>query len=160
MQLARQDLNAAILSGSSRIVDHTTFGELQWTREALPADFFAVPAGFQTQSNLFPGDLLEVLKDIRALQWIRDRPIYSRTNPSEMARINDQIASIQSRLERLRNFTPTMECFRLAAYICSVMLCCSVWCAAVFPVSQALFPDSMHLSSRQMCDETSRLVRL
>ncbi|KAK7911034.1 hypothetical protein PG985_013515 [Apiospora marii] len=133
-----QDLNAAILLGSSRIVDHTTFSELQWTREALPADFFAVPAGFQTRSHMFPEALLEVLKDIRALQWIRDSLIYSKQNPFEMARINDQIASIQSRLERLRNFTPTMECFRLAAYICSVMLCCSVWCAAVFPLLRVL----------------------
>ncbi|KAK8047551.1 hypothetical protein PG996_015615 [Apiospora saccharicola] len=93
-----QDLNAAILLGSSRIVDHTTFSELRWTRDALPADFFAIPVGFQARSHLFPLELLEVLKDVRALQWVRDRPIYSRTNPFEMARINDQIASIQSRL--------------------------------------------------------------
>ncbi|KAK8017678.1 hypothetical protein PG993_014004 [Apiospora rasikravindrae] len=128
-----QDLNGSILSGSSRIVDHTTFTELQWTRDALPTDFFAVPTGFQIRPHLLTDELLEIFKDIRALQWIRDRPIYSRTNPADMARINDQTASIQSRLADLKDLSPTMECFRLAGYICSVMLCCSVWCAAVFP---------------------------
>ncbi|KAK8137616.1 hypothetical protein PG984_003109 [Apiospora sp. TS-2023a] len=152
-----EDLNAAILLGSSRIVDHTTFSELRWTRDALPADFFAIPVGFQTRSHLFPEELLEVLKDIRALQWIRDRPIYSRTNPFEMARINDQIASIQSRLEGLRDFTPTMECFRLAAYICSVMLCCSVWCAAVFPI---LSIDYCADPRNQQSEVSSQLLRV
>ncbi|KAK8067212.1 hypothetical protein PG997_013959 [Apiospora hydei] len=128
-----QDLNASILSGSKRIVDHTTFTELQWTRDALPADFFAIPSGFQSRPSLLTGELREVFKDIRALQWVRDRPIYSGSNPADMARINDQTASIQSRLAGLIGLSPTMECLRLAAYICSVMLCCSVWCPAVFP---------------------------
>ncbi|KAJ8131521.1 hypothetical protein O1611_g2104 [Lasiodiplodia mahajangana] len=31
-----QDLNSSVLAGSSRIVDHTTFSELKWTRDQFP----------------------------------------------------------------------------------------------------------------------------
>lgn len=51
-----------------------------------------------------------------------------------MAYINNHTASMQSRLMGLANLSPALECCRLAAYLCSVMLCCTVWCALVIPV--------------------------
>ncbi|KAK8041109.1 hypothetical protein PG994_014116 [Apiospora phragmitis] len=130
------------------------------TREALPADFFDIPTGFQLRSHLFNNEFLEVFKDVRALQWIRDHPIYSRNNPADMALINDQTASIQSRLAGLRHLQPTMGCFRLAAYICSVMLCCSVWCAAVFPseISSQLLRVLQQTNNESLWDDDPDLL--
>src|SRR5690349_7811540 len=138
----RQDLNSSILTGSNRIVDHTTFAELQWTRDPFTPTFFKLPPGFQTLSHLLTKEFIEVLEDIHALQCIRD---VSRTTTSDtmiMASINNHTASVQSRLVGLPNHSYTLKCCHLAAYICSVMLCCTVWCALVIPVCKPQTPNS------------------
>jgi hypothetical protein len=56
------------MTGSDRIIDHTTFGELQWKRDPFAPSFFVLAPGFQKRANLFPEDFIEVLKDIHALQ--------------------------------------------------------------------------------------------
>lgn len=132
----RQDLNSSILTGSSRIVDHTTFAELQWTRDPFSPKFFRLPSGFQTRSHLFTKEFIEVLEDIHALQCIRDLSRVTEGDVLLMARINNHTASIQSRLVDLPNLSPVLECCYLAAYVCSVMLCCKVWCALVIPVGK------------------------
>ncbi|KAH8159333.1 hypothetical protein CIB48_g8922 [Xylaria polymorpha] len=119
-----QDLNSSVLAGSSRIVDHTTFSELQWTRDPLPRSFFRLSPGFQVRSHLFPEEFLEVLEDLHALQCIRNIPTFKKCDTMMMARINNHTAFIQSRLMGLLDLSPAMSCCRLAAYLCSAMLCC------------------------------------
>ena len=132
----RQDLNFSILAGSSRRFDHTTFTELQWTRDPFSPIFYRLPPGFQMRSHLLTKELIEVLEDIHALQCIREIPRFTKGDVMQMAMINDHIASIQSKLMGLPNLSPVLDCCRLAAYICSVQLCCTVWCALVIPVGE------------------------
>jgi hypothetical protein len=86
--------------------------------------------------HLLTQDFIEVLKDLNALQCIRDLPRFTRGDVMLMADINNHTASIQSRLLGLSNPSPVQKCCCLAAYICSVMLCCTVWCALVIPVGE------------------------
>lgn len=135
MLAGRQDLNTSILSGSRRIVTHATFTELQWTRDSFSPNF-RLPPGFEMRSHLLDPEFLKVLEDINALQCIRDASRSTKTPSAYMSRINNHIASIQSRLVGLPSISPVQRCCHLAAYVCSVMLCCTVWCALVIPVGE------------------------
>ncbi|KAF5964682.1 nucleoside diphosphate sugar epimerase [Fusarium coicis] len=120
-----QDLNSSIMVGSKRIVDHTTFTELHWQRDTIAPDFFELPSGFQVRSHLFSQEFLDIVRDIHALQCIRNT--YQRTGrPVSSVNINSHTASIQSRLQALPNTCPISKACHLAAYMCSVMLCCKV----------------------------------
>lgn len=132
----RQDLNSSILAGSSRIFDHSTFAELQWTRDQFCPNPPQLPPGFQTRFDILTKEFVEVIEDLHALQCIRDVPGYVKWDVVGMAHINNHTASIQSRLVGLPNPSPLLKCCHLAAYICSVMLCCTVWCALVIPVGE------------------------
>ncbi|KAH8911619.1 hypothetical protein BR93DRAFT_924295 [Coniochaeta sp. PMI_546] len=137
-----QDLNSSILAGSTRIVNHTTFAELHWTRDRLPPTFFRLPIGFERRSSLLTTEFVEVLEDLQALQYIRDVPRFIDDNVMLMSGVNDHIASIQSRLADLPDQSPVLGCCHLAAYLCSEMLCCKVWCELVIPAhvsSQLLY---------------------
>ncbi|CAG7561207.1 unnamed protein product [Fusarium equiseti] len=129
-----QDLNSSILVGSKRIVDHTSFTELEWKRESVSRNLFQLPSGLQIRSHLFSDEFIEVLEDIYALERIRDDYRPADCVVSGLF-INRHIASIQSRLEALPKLTPVMRCCYLGAYLCSVMLCCTVWCALVIPAN-------------------------
>ncbi|OKL63696.1 hypothetical protein UA08_00716 [Talaromyces atroroseus] len=96
-----QDLNSSILAGCTRIVDHTTFAELQWTRDPFSPHFFRLPPGFQTQAHLLSKEFVEVLEDVHALKCIRDIPHTTKSDVSLMAHINNHTASIQSRLSHV-----------------------------------------------------------
>lgn len=130
----RQDLNSSIVVGSKRIFNHKTFAELEWERNSVTRDLLQLPPGLQIRSHLFSDDFIEVLEDIYALERIRDdyRPADCVVSA---VFINGQTASIQSRLEALPKETQISRCCYLGAYLCSVMLCCTVWCALVIPVS-------------------------
>lgn len=130
----RQDLNSCILAGSTRIVDHTTFAELRWTRDDWSPHFYVLPPGFQKLSHLLSQDFIAVLEDLNALRCIRDVPGSSKSDPMLMAHVNNHIASLQSRLVELKNLPPVLDCCRLAAYTCSIVLCCTIWCGLVIPV--------------------------
>lgn len=123
------------MTGSDRIVDHTTFSELQWKRDPFASAYFALAPGFQRKSHLFDENFLEVLRDIHALQCVQDLPRYSCQNPVEMLRVDNQQASIGSRLVDLPKISITMEACYLAAYLSACMLCCKVWRHSVMPVS-------------------------
>ncbi|KAF5250660.1 hypothetical protein FOXYS1_14857 [Fusarium oxysporum] len=62
-----QDLNSSIMVGSKRIVDHTTFTELEWQRDSIAPDFFELPPGFQ--SNV-------TAQLLREVENIRDEPVW------------------------------------------------------------------------------------
>ncbi|TPX16075.1 uncharacterized protein E0L32_004070 [Thyridium curvatum] len=128
-----QDLNASVMTGSSRVVNHTTFAELQWKRDPFLPTFFELPPGFRKLSHLLTQDFIDVLEDINALQCIREFARPSSGYLISMAHINNHQASIQSRLKGLYKASLVVECCYLAAYLCSSMLCCKVWCALVIP---------------------------
>ncbi|KAK5627014.1 hypothetical protein RRF57_002729 [Xylaria bambusicola] len=128
-----QDLNASILAGSRRIVDHTTFSELRWTRDSCPPSFFRLPPGFQIQPGLLTEDFIEVLEDLHALQCLRDTTPPLKSQVLKMEDINNHMAYIQSRIMNLPKPPPAVFCCYLAACLCSVMLCCRVWCAPIIP---------------------------
>ncbi|KAL4982733.1 hypothetical protein BDW68DRAFT_50099 [Aspergillus falconensis] len=128
-----QDLNSSILAGSRRIVDHTTFAELLWMRDPFVPNSYRLPLGFQSRSHILGEEFGAVLEDIHALQCIRDIPRTPGADAMLMLHINNHIASVQSRLVALSGLSQLQECCRLAAYLCSVTLCCKVWCELVIP---------------------------
>lgn len=128
-------MNASILSDSGRIVNHTTFSEQLWQRDSFTPDFYQLPLGFQEISHLLSDSFIEVLEDLHALQCIRDCSIYRKGDPFIMAYINNHTASIQSRLANLVITSPMLRGCYIAAYICSIMLCCHIWCTLAIPVS-------------------------
>ncbi|KAJ5535673.1 N-ethylmaleimide reductase [Penicillium frequentans] len=132
------DLNASVMTGSSRVVDHTTFSELQWRRDPFSPSYFILPPGFQSQSYLLDRDFVEVLKDVSALQCIRDSALFSREDVISMAHIDNHQASIQSRLMSLPTCSLVAECCHLAAYLCSTMLRCKIWRASTIPLLRKL----------------------
>jgi hypothetical protein len=132
----RQDLNSSVMTGSSRVVNHTTFSELQWRRDSLSPNLFVLPPGFQAQSHLLGEEFIEVLRDVYALQCIRDSALFSSEEEMSMAHIDNHQASIQSRLVGLPNYSCISECCHLAAYLCSAMLRCKIWRASTIPVSK------------------------
>ncbi|KAJ5125678.1 N-ethylmaleimide reductase [Penicillium atrosanguineum] len=95
------DLNASVMTGSTRVVDHTTFSELQWKRDPFAPSFFTLPPGFRPQSHLLGEDFVEVLKDVFALQCIRDSAFFGQEDVITMTHIDNHQASIQSRLSHL-----------------------------------------------------------
>ncbi|UKZ93267.1 uncharacterized protein TrAFT101_008187 [Trichoderma asperellum] len=155
-----QDLNASILSGSDRIVDHTTFSELLWRRDSFTPTFYQLPSGFEIISHLFSEDFLEILEDIYALQCIRNCSSYKKGDPFFMSYINNHTAFIQSRIVNLVIPSPMLKCCATAAYICSVMLCCHAWCALVIPsyLSSKLLDQLQKAEKDTIWDENSDLL--
>lgn len=129
----RQDLNSSVMTGSRRVVDHTTFSELQWRRDPFCPNFI-LPPGFQAQTNLLGEEFVEVLKDVYALRCIRDYSLFSSEDIIAMAHVDNHQASIQSRLVSLPYHSSLSECCQLAAYLCSTMLRCRVWLGSTIPV--------------------------
>ncbi|KAI1199771.1 hypothetical protein F5X97DRAFT_295359 [Nemania serpens] len=155
-----QDLNSSVLAGTRRIVDHTTFSELRWTRDAFSPSYFRLPAGFQIRCHLLPLELIEVLEDLNALQCIRDAPLTKKFDVAASAQVNNHAASIQSRLVGLPDLDPVVSCCRLAGYLCSVTLCCKVWCALVIPphVSSKLLGIIQHTNNDPVWDDHPDLL--
>lgn len=132
----RQDLNCSVLAGSTRVVDHTTFPELDWQRDAHSLVNFAIPEGFSGISHLVQDEFLKVLQDVNALQRIRDSTFFSPEEEISMTQIDNHQASIQSRIVSLRSFSSVHSCCYLAVYLCSTMLRCRRWRTSTVPVSQ------------------------
>ncbi|KAI9164011.1 Serine/threonine-protein phosphatase 6 regulatory ankyrin repeat subunit C [Paramyrothecium foliicola] len=128
-----QDLNSSTMTGSYRIVDHTTFAELQWKRDPFTPSDYVLPPGFRKISHLLTQDLVEILEDINSLGCIRDMAYHGSDDVLSMARIDNQQASIQSRLAELVPTSGAMECIRLGAYLSSTTLRCKMWPASIVP---------------------------
>ncbi|KAH9904174.1 hypothetical protein F4778DRAFT_734284 [Xylariomycetidae sp. FL2044] len=133
-----QDLNSSVATGSRRIVDHQTFSELRWWRDPFTPSAFVLPAGFRrarTPDDLLTADFVELLEDVHALQCVREGGRF----PAEefalsMARLDNQQASIQSRLASLPGGRSAfLECCRLGTYLCSALLRCRIWRTSVVP---------------------------
>lgn len=130
----RQDLYGHILTDSDRTVDHQTFAEMQWQRDVFAPEIFVLPPGLEFRSSLFDQELIEVLRDVNALSKIRDSPIYRFEDTISMMHVDNQQASIQSRLSNLGNLSFLRKCCRLAAYLCANMMCCKIWRMSIIPV--------------------------
>ncbi|KAJ5082698.1 N-ethylmaleimide reductase, partial [Penicillium argentinense] len=137
------DLNASVMTGSCRVVDHTTFSELQWKRDPFTPNFFILPPGFQTYSQYLGRSFCEVLKDVFALQCIRESGVPGREDAISMAHIDNHHASIQSRLLSLPGHSCISKCCHVAAYLCSTMLRCKLWRTSTIP---------SHLSLQLLCE--------
>lgn len=123
------------MTGSTRIVDHTTFTELKWTRYSFPSKFFVLPSGFKPLAHSLGEQFIEILEDVHALQCIRDNLWRAKENVISMAYIDNHQANIQSRLVGLSSHSSFSECCHLALYLCSTMLRCKIWRNSVIPVS-------------------------
>ncbi|KAL6918674.1 hypothetical protein FSST1_002700 [Fusarium sambucinum] len=154
-----QDLNSSILVGSKRMFHHKSFAELEWDRDSIARDLLQLPPGFQVRSHLFSDEFIEVLEDIYALERIRDdyRPADCVVSA---VFINGHTASIQSRLEALPKATQLSRCCYLGAYLCSVMLCCTVWCSLVIPanISTQLLFELQQAYHDPLWDENADLL--
>lgn len=124
------------MTGSTRIVDHTTFSELKWTRYPLSSNLFVLPPGFKSLASSLGEQFIEILEDVHALQCIRDNLWGAKENVISMAYIDNHQANIQSRLVGgLSGHSSFSECCHLALYLCSSMLRCKIWRNSVIPVS-------------------------
>ncbi|KAI0203295.1 hypothetical protein F4808DRAFT_39600 [Astrocystis sublimbata] len=155
-----QDLNCSVLTGSSRIADHTTFSEMQWTRKSFLINDYQLPLGFQRRSHLLTKEFIEVLEDLHALQCFRESPDSVLCDLSSMALINNHTASMQSRLMGLTDVSSIMTCCRLATYLCSQMLCCKTWCSLVIPphVSSQLLRSLQQANKDAVWDDHDDLL--
>jgi hypothetical protein len=151
----RQDLNCSVMTGTDRVFHHTTFTELQWRRDPFSQNLFILSPGFRKRSHLFSEEFIDILKDIHALQCMRDSPDFVCEDTARMIHVDNQQASIQSRLVGLPKLSLLLECCYLAAYMSACQLCCKVWRASVMPVSElhglhsqvgdaCLFPTQIH----------------
>ncbi|TAQ87450.1 hypothetical protein B7494_g4228 [Chlorociboria aeruginascens] len=74
-----QDLNSSVMTGSSRVVNHTTFAELQWRRDPFTPNLFQLPLGFQVLSYVLNQEFIEShvsFQLLRKLQQANDDPIW------------------------------------------------------------------------------------
>lgn len=129
------------MTGSKRIVDHTTFAELRWRRDPFTPSAFILPPGFQRTSYLLTNEFVELLRDIHALQCIRDFACFTDGDVMSMVQVDNHQASIQSRLVSLLTTSSFLDCCHLAAYLCSTMLRCKIWRDSAVPVSE---PHVLH----------------
>ncbi|RAL06947.1 uncharacterized protein BO97DRAFT_481602 [Aspergillus homomorphus CBS 101889] len=151
-----QDLNCSLLAGSKRIVNHATFATLFWARDTFVPDNYRLPLGFESQRYILDPEFSAVLEDLHALQCIRNLPRPPHADAIGMLHINNHTASIQSRLMIFSSLSPVQECCRLAAYLCSITLCCKIWCELVLPShisSQLLF------KVQEMCKDGATAIR-
>ena len=135
---SRQDLFSAILTGSQRIVSHDTFAELYWRRDFLLSSIFQLPTGFELYKNVLGNDFSEVVKDIKALQTMREGIDTNWGDPVSIMHLDNQQASIESRLYELgksptRLVNPALYCSNHAAYLCTYSLFTEVWASAMIP---------------------------
>ncbi|PVI03248.1 putative N-ethylmaleimide reductase [Periconia macrospinosa] len=144
------DLSAALLTGSRRIVDHNTFVELRWTRDSWDSTF-ELGLGFQRVRHLLDVALVVILEDLHSLQWKRDSATFSCGDAVDLIHVDNQQASIQSRIyNRLldASLSPLLRCFYTAAYLGATVLCCKVWVVSVIPpfVSRLLLHNLLALA--------------
>ncbi len=135
LQMSRQDLNASLMTGSERVVDHTTFAELTWKRDPFSPFMFELPQGFQRLAHLFTDEFIEVIEDINALQYIRNSLPQVCDDAVTISQIDNQQAWIESRLWALPKGSSFQECCNYAAYLSANILCCKVWRTSAIPVS-------------------------
>jgi hypothetical protein len=138
------------MTGSSRVFDHTTFLELLWQRNSLTTALIILPPGYRNASRLLGPELVEILKDVHALQCIREGKFFEKADAVMLRNVDNHQASTQSRLLNLPPLSPIASCCLLGAYICSTMLRGKLWHASIVPVSR---PKDVPLCSSSLTVE-------
>lgn len=137
LHVFRQDLNTATITGSERILDHTSFSELYWRRDPLLIKLYALPPGFLRISHLLTGELVEIIEDVHALQLISE--MYCEPAPLDAIsamQIDNQQAWIESRIQTLRiREDPILKSCCLTLYLCTYLSCTTIWQSALISVS-------------------------
>ena len=158
----RQDLVGAVVSGSTRLFDHDTFPELRWNRQSCDSPSSSLPSGFQTYLHLVGHDLCVTIQDIETLKAVLERSRIEGTKSSVILEIDNMQASIESRLYSFRNGTDeTVECCRLAAYICAYLFFSDIWNAHLVPqqLSKQL-AQQLALTNAQWDDKVDLVIWL
>ncbi|KAF2098962.1 hypothetical protein NA57DRAFT_66183 [Rhizodiscina lignyota] len=149
-----QDLNAALTTGTERILSHGIFPELEWRRDPFCFSLYTLPAGFGIHSELFPEELIEILEDIHALQQIRSLTDMHGDAVS-VQQLDNQQAWIESRLYYCYRATDRTDFVLLgcvmAAYLCTYMLFAEIWGGQWIPS----FCSSQLLRALQLTENSS-----
>jgi hypothetical protein len=106
---------------------------MHWQRDAFAPEIFVLPPGFHERAHILGEELAEVFEDIHALQWIRDSTVYDPADTASMIDMDNQEASVQSRLCSFPGLSPLAEVCRLAGYLTASLLCCKVWRLSLVP---------------------------
>lgn len=104
-----------------------------WHRDALAPEIFVLPSGFQSRVDVLGEELTRVFEDIHALKMIRDSAVYDPEDTASMVDMDNQQASVQSRLCGLPGLSPLAELCRLAGYLTASLLCCKIWRLSLVP---------------------------
>jgi hypothetical protein len=131
------------MTGSKRIVDHTTFAELHWKRDDFSPNFI-LAQGFQKIYGLLNKDIIEILQDIHALQCKRDFPDFTCLDSIALLHVDNHQASVQSRLVDLPRSSAFLNCIYTAAYLSACALCNKVWRSSIIPVS-VIYPSKIQV---------------
>jgi hypothetical protein len=119
------------------VFDHTSFPELQWSRDPVLYPLYTFPFGFATISHLLTPELAELLEDIHAFQIMRDTPDFYVNDPASLLRLDNQQAWAESRLYNFRKaLGPSdyvLECCLIAAYICTYFMYTDMWGGSLIP---------------------------
>ncbi|KAH9907791.1 hypothetical protein F4778DRAFT_719121 [Xylariomycetidae sp. FL2044] len=132
-----QDLNAAMITGSTRLFSHDTFPELRWERDPFLSSFYTAPPGFEERKHLFGDEFMQITEDIHALQEIRETSDAVAKDAIAMLHIDNQLASIESRLFECMvpnlDDNPILACCILALYLSTYSMYTETWQAVLIP---------------------------
>lgn len=142
--------------GSERVFDHTTFPELRWVRDPFAPSMFTAHTGFTARGLVLSDEFKEIIKDLHALQRVRDVYEISRADAVMIHQIDNRQASIESRLfECMARRGPSsllQECCILAAYLCTYNLYTEIWQGSVIPSHCS---EKLLRKLRELADEAS-----
>jgi hypothetical protein len=152
-----QDLFCAVIARTSRVFSHETFAgtrtselgwkgqcadhtskpssELHWHREPHSSHLYDMPQGFHKYRLAFNATLLQICGDVCALQRQRDRHEESAINSVAIMHLDNQQASIESRIQLYLETTscPLKRSIALALYICAYILFADIWTNSLIP---------------------------
>ena len=120
------------------MADHETFAELTWRRDPFQQSAYYAPLGFQAHAAVLGDEFLSIIEDIKALQVARDSIDVDHRDAITIMHLNNQQASIESRLyesgrDPVRFTNPVLYNCNLASYLCTYMLFNEVWDAGFIP---------------------------
>jgi hypothetical protein len=136
--LNRQDLNAALMTGSIRNFDHNSFPELSWRRYDPLEGTYVTPQAFLELRRFLCDDFNIILEDICGLKAACESADIIVRDPKTTLLIDNCQASIESRLLYCREASCGTEdivlyCCITAAYLCTYALYTEVWHASLIP---------------------------
>lgn len=159
----RQDLFSSIVVGTYRVFSHEIFPEMHWHRDPFQETLYSVPPGFAIREDILGHEFLDIVKDICALQRLREAGMQYPVNAGEVEKVDNQQAWIESRLQQLRTYgatEPLLICCIPAAYLCAYGFFAEVWSASLIPsrLSAQLLQDLQTYESWNGWDDHSDLL--